>query len=147
MRTSKILTYILYILVLLGALAVASWEMFMIKVWVGRNYTPIPGFIGSSVIYILLGLLLGLEHLVKEFRKDGNWSVNIIRLIIMGVPSGVFAFYLVLIYTLPIRLPSFLSYNNLFFQVSGIICGYTLITSFYKKEAILREEINEFYKC
>ncbi|KGK91430.1 hypothetical protein DP73_03135 [Desulfosporosinus sp. HMP52] len=64
MRTSKILTYILYILVLLGALAVASWAMFMIKVWVGRNYTPIPGFIGSSVINILLGLLSWEFHQV-----------------------------------------------------------------------------------
>jgi len=134
-RTSKILTYIMYILVLLGALAVASWAMFMIKLWVGRNFTPIPGYIGYSVICILIGFLLGLEHIVKEFRKGGNWSVNVIRLIIMGVPSGVFAFYLALVFTIQIRLPSFLLYHNLFFEVSGIIFGYTLMTSFYKKQA------------
>lgn len=63
---------------------------------------------------MLKSKIIHLEHIVKEFRKGGNWSVNAIRLIIMGVPSGIFAFYLVLIFTLPIRLPSFLSYHNLF---------------------------------
>lgn len=147
MRTSKILTYIMYILVLLGALAVASWAMFMIKLWVVKNYTPIPGFIGYSVICIFIGLLLGLEHIVKEFRKGGNWSVNAIRLIIMGVPSGIFAFFMALHFTLPIRLPSFLSYHNLFFEVSGIIFGYTLMTSLYKKQAIVKGEFNESHEC
>ena len=146
MRTSKILTYIMYILVMLGALAVASWGMFMIKLWVGRNFTPIPGYIGYSVICIFIGLLLGLEHIVKEFRKGGNWSLNAIRLIIMGVPSGIFAFYLTLVFWLPIRLPSFLSYHNLFFEVSGIIFGYTLMTSFYKKQAILSPEVDNSVK-
>ncbi|MCO1602410.1 hypothetical protein [Desulfosporosinus nitroreducens] len=40
----------------------------MIKVWVGRNYRPIPGYIGFSIICIFLGVLLGLEHLVGELH-------------------------------------------------------------------------------
>ncbi|MDO0824646.1 hypothetical protein [Desulfosporosinus nitroreducens] len=132
-RNSKILTYILYVVVLFGFLSAGSWAMFMIKVWVGRNYRPIPGYIGFSIICIFLGVLLGLEHLVGEFRKDRNWSVNIVRLIIMGVPSGVFAFYLLLL-TLPIRFPSFLFNTSLFYEFSGIVFGYTLMTSFYKKQ-------------
>lgn len=137
MRTSKVLAYILYIVILLGSLALASWAMFMIQIWVGRHFTPIPGFIGYSVISIFLGLILGLEHITKEFRKDGRWTVNIVRLIIMGVPSGIFAFYLVLVFTLPIAFPPFITNTTLFHMFSGLVFGYTIITSFYKKEEII----------
>ena len=106
----------------------------MIQIWVGRHFTPIPGFIGYSVISIFVGLILGLEHLAKEFHKDGRWIVNMTRLIIMGVPSGIFAFYLVLVFTLPIAFPPFLTNTTLFHMFSGIIFGYTIMTSFYKKK-------------
>jgi len=141
LRISKILSYILYTVILLGSLAVTSWAMSMIKFWVGRNFRPLPGYIGYSVIFIFLGLLLAVENLVKEFRKDGNWSVNIIRLIIMGVPLGFFAFYLVFAITLKIPLPSFLSYN--IFPISGLFFGYTLLTSLYKKQAILTSDADK----
>ena len=135
MRYSKISAYLLYMLLLLGSLVAASWAVFMIRVWIGRNFTPIPGFAGYSLICILLGLLLGKEHFVTEYRKQGNWSVNFVRLIIMGIPFGIFAFYFVIIYTIPIGVfPSYLANSTLFFEFSGLIFGYTLVTSFYKKQ-------------
>lgn len=134
----------MYVLVLLGSLAAAAWGFFMIRVWIGRHYRPLPGMAGYSLICIVIGLLLGLEHFFKEFRKEGRWTVNLIRLVIMGIPSGISAFYFVLSVVLSLRIPSFMMYSTLFYEFSGLIFGYTIMTSFYKKQEKLKYEIGSF---
>lgn len=144
MRKSKIWIYVLYVIVLFGSLAATSWAMFMIRVWTGRTFKVIPGFIGSSVVCILFGFILGLEYFIKEFRKDGKWKIDIIRLTIMGIPSCIFAFYLVLFFTLPIPhpMPMFIYHNNFFFYFSSVIFGYMVITSINKKEEEIHQEFD-----
>ncbi|AET69097.1 hypothetical protein Desor_3617 [Desulfosporosinus orientis DSM 765] len=144
MRYTKILIYLLYVLVLLGSLAAAGWGFFTIKVWIGRHYRPLPGMAGYCLICIVIGLLLGLEHFLKEFRKQGRWTVNLIRLVIMGIPSGISAFYLVLSFAFSLKIPSFMTYSTLFYEFSGLIFGYTIMTSFYKKTEKQTYEIGSF---
>lgn len=117
MRYTKILIYLLYVLVLLGSLAAAGWGFFTIKVWIGRHYRPLPGMAGYCLICIVIGLLLGLEHFLKEFRKQGRWTVNLIRLVIMGIPSGISAFYLVL------------SFALLFFRIDRLACVRSILAA------------------
>ena len=132
MRTSRILTYLLYLIVLFGFLAAGSWATSMLKIWAGRTFRPIPWFIGSSFSFIFIGILIGLEHFVIQFRGQGKWSVNITKLIILGIPSAVFAFYLALAFTFAIPIPSFIYNGYLFSEISALIFGYTIVTSFYK---------------
>ncbi|MCB8815906.1 hypothetical protein [Desulfosporosinus shakirovi] len=136
MKTSKILTYLMYLIVLFGTLAVSTWATNMLKIWVGRTYRPIPGFIGTSLIFVFIGILIGLEHFVIQYRSQGKWSVNIARLIILGIPSAIFAFYIPLAFTFVIPIPSFIYNGNLFSTVSALILGYSIVTSFYKNQSI-----------
>jgi hypothetical protein len=87
-------------------------------------------------ICILLGLVMGIEHFVTEYRKQGKWIVNITKLIIIGIPSLILTFYLALYFIIPIPLPMHgVIYNDkLFSEVSGLIFGYTLLTSLGKKQ-------------
>lgn len=140
MRTSKILTYLLYLFVLFGFLAAGSWATTMLKIWVGRTYRPLPGFIGTSLIFVFIGILIGLEHFVIQYRRQGKWSVNITRLIILGIPSAIFAFYIALASTIVIPIPSFIYNGYLFSAVSALILGYTIVTSFYKSQSIFTTE-------
>ncbi len=135
MRFRKILFYALYAVIVFGTVVAGSWVAWNIKVWVGRTYQPTPGQFTFSAIYITIGLMLGLEHLAKEFRRPGKWSVHKTRLIILGIPSAVLAFYLALAFGLsfPDPFPVFIAGTNILFYVSGIIFGYILSTSFYKK--------------
>ncbi|HEY8908860.1 MAG TPA: hypothetical protein VIM51_01060 [Desulfosporosinus sp.] len=140
MRTSKILTYLLYLFVLFGFLAAGSWATSMLKIWAGRTFRPVPWFIGSSFIFIFIGILMGLEDFVIQYNRQGKWSVNITKLIILGIPSAVFAFYLVLAFTFVIPIPSFIYNGYLFSEVSALIFGYTIVTSFNKKQSIFTPE-------
>jgi len=139
-RTSKILTYLLYLFVLFGFLAASTWATTMLKIWVGRTFRPIPGFIGSSLIFVFIGILIGLDHFAIQYRRQGKWSVNITRLIILGIPSAIFAFYLALAFTFVIPIPSFIYNCYLFSEVSALIFGYTIVTSFYKNQSIFTKK-------
>jgi len=92
------------------------------------------------VFYGGIGLLLGLEHLIPEIRKEGTWVINIPKLLLMGIPSlyfslAVFIYYssnqLVRNISYPIGI--LLTNNQSFIEVFPLILGYSIITSFYKK--------------
>ena len=93
----------------------------------------------TLLIFLLFGLLLGLEHLVCEAVKKGKWHVNLPRLILLGLPSLLFGFYFDLYYTnipflrlLAHFLPAFLAQFAVFEQLSILLLGYIVVTSFYR---------------
>lgn len=87
---------------------------------------------------ILLGAILGLEHIFNEKRKIGKWKLNAARLLILGLPM------LILSLMFPIYFIGFARYFkifDIFFNsknfdgysiVFRLILGYIIITSFYK---------------
>jgi hypothetical protein len=89
-----------------------------------------------------IGVLLGLEHFIKEKKKDGKWSLNRPKLVLIGIPSLYFSAAILLFYNSLIS-NTFLAYpigvlfNNNgshFLAVFNVVFGYTIITSFYKKK-------------
>ena len=94
----------------------------------------------SLLLGLCIGLFLGLEHLIRELKKEGMWKINLPKLILVGLPSLYFALsniWLlsgnqftreVIAYPLHYLLKYGLGYVSLF----QIILGYVLITSFYK---------------
>jgi ABC-type arginine transport system permease subunit len=88
-------------------------------------------------IYMFLGILLGLDHLIGQVQhKDGRWSADATRLIILGLPALYFSCYL-LMYFGNIRVLFFRSLLfqhdvQQFFNIAAVIFGYILITSFHK---------------
>ncbi|MEW9097118.1 MAG: hypothetical protein AB2417_18730 [Clostridiaceae bacterium] len=99
----------------------------------------------SLIINCCFGAILGLEHLIKEIKKEGIWKLNIPKAIFIGIPTLYFSLTLFIYYSniscfpfnlrpLEILATSRSNLINLF----QILLGYTVITSFYKNS----EEIN-----
>lgn len=99
-----------------------------------RGYNP---FIAMFAFYVGLGVILGLKRLILERKKEGDWKVNLPKLVLIGVPSlyfslGVFIFYYNFLpaFSFPIRV--LVSSSSNFMTIFQTILGYTIITSFFK---------------
>lgn len=92
------------------------------------------------IFYGGIGLLLGLEHLVCEMKKEGKWKINFPKLVLMGIPSLYFSLTFFLYYSNNQFVQDILSYpiilllntSTSFLSVFQLIFGYSVITSFYK---------------
>lgn len=82
------------------------------------------------VIYLIAGMVFGLEKFFTEIKSEGHWKVNIPRLLIMGTPSlimGLLTFsfsYLSLLYPSPYVFACFMQ----------MLLGYAIVTSLYKSK-------------
>ncbi|EHI99262.1 hypothetical protein CDLVIII_2661 [Clostridium sp. DL-VIII] len=97
-------------------------------------------FIGSF-INVAIGLILGIEYLINEVKKEGILKLNLPKIIIMGVPSMYFSFAYLIGYCnnefiqktlLSYPIINLFDYDSSFISVSQIIFGYIIITSFYR---------------
>lgn len=105
------------------------------------NYNPYLQNIISLFFYGSIGLLLGLEHLIKELKKEGKWVINISKIVLLGVPAlyfslSIFVFYNNLplnnLWSQPISILLRNNGNSNFIVIFQVILGHTIITSFNK---------------
>ncbi|EQF26276.1 putative membrane protein [Clostridioides difficile CD160] len=86
-----------------------------------------------------IGLLLGVELFINEYKKSGNWYLDIPRLVIICIPSFFLALMPMLIFIFPVgNIPiigSFIMLDRIPLNITifNILLGYFLITSFRKK--------------
>lgn len=92
-------------------------------------------FFAKYITTIFLGVLIGIEFLVSQINKSGQWRINLAKLTFLGIPSILFTFFNVQIANLNPGL-NFLSTNQTFLIFWQIVLGYTLVTSFYKNDSI-----------
>jgi hypothetical protein len=81
----------------------------------------------------IFGILLGIEHLINEKKREGKWYFNVPRIIILGVSSLIFNL-LILLYIYIVKLP-----NNMlieFFCMNMPLFGYLISSNFSKKTEI-----------
>ncbi|HEY5535244.1 MAG TPA: hypothetical protein VIL99_09965 [Ignavibacteria bacterium] len=106
------------------------------------NSNPYIQNILAIIFYGGIGLMLGLEHLITEIKKEGTWVINIPKLLLMGIPSLYFSLYVFIyfgsefvqaILAYPIRILLTTTSNQNFISIFPLILGYSIITSFYKK--------------
>ena len=96
----------------------------------------------QMLFYGGIGLLMGLDQLINEFKKLGGWGINLPKLLFMVIPSLYFSLgWLIFannifVDTIIMRPITILLRNNSsnFITVFQVIFGYALITLFYKKE-------------
>jgi hypothetical protein len=91
-----------------------------------------------TIIYIIVGILLGLEYFISMLTKEGNWRVSLPKIAFMGIPS----LYFCIIYCfsnyynrekiLFYPLYAFSRFNEFVISTFPLILGYSIITSFYK---------------
>jgi len=143
MKLNKWVLYFLYGLLLLGFIIFGHNILEYLEVQASRTYDSRLYMIWSTIIFIVGGILLGLERFILEVKKKGSWKVNWPKALFLGVPS----ISLALIIFLPIFLPTFSEslyesfyFSFLFLSIINIVpifqmgFGYILITSFIKIE-------------
>ncbi len=88
----------------------------------------------TRLFLILPGLVLGLEHFVQEWRKEGRWVINIWKLLFLALPMAFFTFLMQITNIFTIKIPVFL-FNILGVgSLAAVFLGYFILTSFYKEE-------------
>lgn len=142
MKKNHWLSYFLYTVILLSYIFFSNKIFRVLNEQRSNTFDFFPGLIWSTVIFVILGVLLGVEKFIMERRKEGHWEVNVPKVIFLGIPTlylafGVFLNYLPIEFvnqtlTYPIRF--FLMDNSSYWAIFQMLFGYVVVTSFYKVE-------------
>jgi hypothetical protein len=135
----RFVRYLLYLVIIVITITLYS-EIYM-RFLLGEDtayYIPnfsIKFFV-ALVVDILLGMLFGVEHFIRNKKISGKWQFQFDKLIIIGIPLLILS----------------ISYFNFFFMNNVLhinammllapsretffrfLLGYTIITSFYKND-------------
>lgn len=85
------------------------------------------------IITVLMGMVFGIEHLIRNARMDGKWELEIAKLLIIGLPMLLLSiefFYLHFLNLLNSAIWNIVPYREAFFR---FMLGYVIITSLHKK--------------
>ncbi|WP_157801043.1 hypothetical protein [Bacillus solitudinis] len=84
-------------------------------------------------ILILFGMLLRSKHLIKEFKKEGSWSVNFTKMTILGILPNIVVLLIVL-FDDQLRKIVNLGIFDLYMlsNFAWILCGYYISDSLHK---------------
>ncbi len=86
--------------------------------------------ISMQLLHYLLGALLGIEHLLEQFKESGRFMFNLDRFLIVGIP----AFVLSIEYLEPYYVRVGLTYTPVFLLFLRMVFGYYLVTSICKQQ-------------
>jgi len=139
-RKNNWLLYFVYAVILLCYIIFSDKMLVYVNKQSQITYDALPFMLWSIVIFVVLGLLLGLERFLLEARKQGNWKVNLPKILFLGIPSlyfsiGVFIYYCPIDFirqTLAYPISLFLKSNMNFVSIFQMILGFTISTSFIK---------------
>ena len=109
----------------------------MLKEHSAETYNFISYIIYVPLLYIIIGIFLGLPTLIKENSKNGRWSFKLEKLIFVGLPAIYIALYPLIyakahILMLPNYISTVLLSSEIYF-IAALIFGYILITALEKK--------------
>lgn len=104
------------------------------------TYNSIPFMIVSTLVFTIMGFLLGVEKFLIEMKKEGPWKINLPRIILLGIPALYFSLSLFMYYCpidfvrqiLVYPVEFFLKSKINFIPMFQLILGYIVITSFIK---------------
>ena len=86
--------------------------------------------ISMQLLHYLLGALLGIEHLIDQFKKSGRFKFNLERFLIVGIPAFVLSIEYLELYYVRVGL----TYTPVFLLFLRMVFGYYLVTSIYKQK-------------
>jgi hypothetical protein len=133
-KYKKMMGYLLYAVLLFGYACLVSYLSLLLLRYDSIYFSPwILTFTIPFIIYAFLGVLLGLDRLIGQAQhKNGNWSVNSTRLVVLGLPALYFSCYFIMYFgNIWVPFPRYLL-SQQFFNIAAVIFGYVLITSFDK---------------
>ncbi len=138
MKIKSWLKYFIYILLILIMVFWGQHVLAVIRENAKRNFNACYPYIITTIFYVGIGLLLGLEHLISEIKKEGVWKLNLPKIILMVVPSLYFSFGIFIYYNnltvLSFPIGILMKNGTNFISIFQLILGYSIITSFYKAD-------------
>ncbi|WP_026691669.1 hypothetical protein [Alteribacter aurantiacus] len=111
-----------------------------------RSFEIMPYALLIPLTGLPLGLILGAQGLIKEFKMQGRWLISWEKLIFFGLPFLYMMLYPVLAFSGNIFAFSALSMtllNSHSAVIGGMVFGYVIVTSFYKREEHSKESLDE----
>lgn len=88
MKQKQWLKYLFYMVIILIIVLLRVYITKLTKGYYSETYQMNFYLLTIMVlINVTLGLLLGLEHLIKEIKTEGTWKINLPKLILLGIPS------------------------------------------------------------
>jgi Na+-driven multidrug efflux pump len=134
----KVMGSLIYAVLLIGYLFLASYFASELARYNSIHFN-ITRLILLAVPFsnIIFGCLLGLRYFIGQTRRKGTWSVDLVKLIVLGLPSLFLTFYFFMMIKKPF-LPTWLTLQ--FFDMCAVVFGYVLITSFYKSKILFGDD-------
>lgn len=142
MKQNKWLRYFLYFVIILIMVLLRVYITQIAKDYYGENFRMNFVLLLLMIITnVMLGFLLGLEHLVKEVRAEGAWTINLPQLVIIGLPSlycsianiSIYSSNQLLLNVFTKPLWWLLTSDINILSIFQLIFGYIVVTSFYKE--------------
>jgi len=132
----KALKYIAFLILLFGVTIGCLYINNHIQKIAAETYDYSDYILVLSILYVPIGLCLGLPQLLAEGKKKGSWNINVTKLIVLGIPALYLSGYTYIHY----NMPSLQLWNSVAVELlqikstilSNVILGYIFITSFHK---------------
>lgn len=130
----------LYSIIGIAILLLGEHFRLLIKVWTGRTFKPLLGLVFIVAFPVLMGLLLALPKLFSEWKKQGRWRYDSLKLVV-GIPA-LYIILAVRILWIPILQPLAFIYpiywrllimQSSIMNVAGIAVGYMILSVLYKE--------------
>lgn len=143
MREKYWLSYFVYAVVLVCYMIFSDKILENIIKQSQRTFDMLPYMIWSSIAFVILGVLLGLDKILVERKKVGKWKVNLPKVLFLGIPSLYFSISMFIslcpidfirqILSYPIS--GLLKSDMNFIKAFQVVLGFTISTSFIKVKA------------
>jgi hypothetical protein len=133
-RKPKRLIMSVFFLVYVGGILILGFEFqdfIKIKYTTSVNYSL---EVFSVFIPVICGILIAFPNLIMKLKTDGIININIIKLVVFGIPT-LYITILPFLYSfdyLPLRFLLFLKYFQDLALLCGIVLGYVLVDSIDK---------------
>jgi len=146
MKNKTWIKYLLYIILIVFAVYFKGFVEGIFQKDLGKNFrVDLYMLVSVAFITVMIGVALGVEHLMRQAKSEGIWKLNIPKFIFLGLP---------VLYLASIYITTFLFKSNILFTpiynllnstslitIFQILYGYIIITCFYKEKSI-REGID-----
>ncbi len=100
------------------------------------SQTMEPGkYLSFSVLFpIIIGLFLGLPRLINKIKQQKEWTINWMKLLVIGLPTLLVIFIYLFLYQIPESILPFIPEqiflrNQTIHVVAGVVFGYVLLDS------------------
>ncbi|PGS48825.1 hypothetical protein [Bacillus sp. AFS041924] len=142
-KFKSLVGYLVYLIILGNVIIVGLKHQNSLYKQSSITYDLIDYYKFQILFPLIIGALLAIPSIFKNFLKQGDWKFNWVRFIVLGLPTLYFAIipYLFIIHVISIKFPFLKQMMGGYFghstttlmTIIGLAAGYFVMTSFEKQ--------------